>query len=467
MSILVRSIPREEQIMEVIHKRCAGIDVHKKSLTVCVRRVGQDGRLEQSVRTFGTMTCQLLELADWLQQLEVTHAAMESTGVLWKPIYNILDGQLELLLVNAQHIKHVPGRKSDVSDSQWLAELLAVGLLRPSFVPERPLRELRDLTRHRAQLSGEKARQINRIHKVLEDANIKLGCVASDIMGASGRAMLKAIIAGQEDARELAELARKRLREKIPALELALQGHLRDHHRFLLKMHFEHVLYLEGLMAQLDGRIEQLMRTPEPAAPAAAPPNPDGPPPPASTPPAPPANTQGPETPIAPLWLGEAETLIDEIPGVDWSGAQDLLAEIGTDMSRFATHKDLASWARRCPGSEESAGKRKSAKTGRGNPWLGRVLGQMAWAASHTKDTYLAAQFKRLARKRGKKRAIVAVGHSILVIAYYMLKYGRHFVELGADFLDRLEPERVKQYHVRRLESMGYKVNLAKEAVAM
>lgn len=443
MSILARPA-KEEQAMDVIVKRCVGLDVHKKSVTACVRVLDEAGAVQQSVRTFNTMTRQLLELADWLAQLGVTQVAMESTGVLWKPIFNILEGQFSLLLVNAQHIKKVPGRKTDVTDSQWISQLLQYGLLSPSFVPERPQRELRDLTRQRAQFIGEKAREINRIHKVLEDANIKLGVVASDVMGVSGRAMLRALIQGEQTPRQIAELARRKLRGKIPQLEQSLEGHVNEHHRFLLGMHLEHVEYLEGLIERLSARIESLM----------------------GSPPEEPPRIEDPGPGRQALGLAEAAELLDEIPGVDRQGAQDLLSEIGTDMERFASAKHLASWGRICPGNEESAGKRKSGRRGKGNRWLRRVLGQIAWAASHTKDTYLAALFRRLARKRGKLRAIVAVGHAILGIAYHMLRHHRHFRELGADFFDQLEPERVSRYHVERLKSLGYQVQLVKEPKA-
>ena len=515
--------------MDALLTCCAGLDVHKKNVTACVLTLGEDGRLAKQIRTFGTMRRQLLELGDWLGQAGVGQVAMESTGVLWKPIWNVLEGWFELMLVNARHLKGVPGRKTDVADSQWIAQLLQHGLLSPSLVPERPQRQLRDLTRHRAQLTGEKARQINRIHKVLEDANIKLGAVASDVMGVSGRAMLAALIEGQRDPRAIAELARRKLRGKIPQLVLALEGRVDDHHRFLLKLHYEHVQHLEGMIDALTIRIERLM----------------GPPPDDARNPAPDMPPADP--PDAPLSLEQAAELIDEAPGIDRRGAQDLLAEIGADMGRYPSAKHLRSWARQCPGNRESAGKRKSGKTGAGNRWLRRVLGQMAWAASHAKDTYLATLYRRLARRRGKKRAIVAVGHSILVIVYHMLKHQRHFKELGgcisriremvlqeshtyrrnwliilglrtsriflsvprrgssrllrrpkfvqshkannisnmdqiggdnwpynladprdapelgADFFDQLNPVRVMHYHVGRLESFGYKVNLLKE----
>jgi transposase len=437
--------------MDVIIKRCAGLDVHKKSVTACVRVLDEAGTVQQQVRTWGTMSRQILELADWLALRGVTHVAMESTGVLWKPLFNILEGQFTLLLVNAQHLKKVPGRKTDVGDSQWIAQLLQYGLLSPSFVPERPQRELRDLTRQRAQLTGEKSREINRIHKVLEDANIKLGAVATDIMGVSGRLMLRALIAGGQPPEQMAELSRGRLREKIAQLELALEGRVGEHHRFLLKLHLEHVEYLEGLIERLSQRIEALMAPPAP---------------PPQEPPAPAPAAGQPEPVPSPLGLAEAAELLDEIPGVDRRGAQDVLAEIGTDMGRFASAKHLCSWARMCPGNDQSAGKSKSGKRGRGNRWLRRVLGQLGWAAQRAKGSYLGALFRRLARKRGKQRAIVAVGHSLLVMMYHMLKYHRRYHELGADFLDRLEPERVKRYHLERLQALGYDVKLLKEPLA-
>jgi transposase len=457
--------------LQAIVKRCAGLDVHKKTVVVCVLLLDEgSGVARKYIRTFGTMTSQLLELADWLVTEGVTQVAMESTGVLWKPVFNILEGNVEkLLLVNAQHIKNVPGRKTDVKDSEWIAQLLQHGLLSPSFVPERPLRELRDLTRHRAQITSEKAREINRIHKVLEDANIKLGAVASDVMGVSGRAMLRALIEGVQSPQEMAELARKRLRGKIPQLKLALEGRVGEHHRFLLKMHYDHVLYLEGHLAQLTARIIELIGD----APELPPPDDPGGSEPgsdkkgqtrkdASTERRPVASAGS----LSPLSLAAAARMIDEVPGIDVASAQDLLAEIGTDMDRFPTHKHLCSWACQCPGNHESAGKKSKGKRRSGNRWLSRVLSEMAWAASHTKETYLAAQFRRLARKRGNKRAIVAVGHTILGIVYHMLKYHRAYKDMGGDFFDSLEPARLTRYHIKRLESLGYKVELSKNTVA-
>jgi len=412
--------------MDIIHPCCAGLDVHKDTVVACLRRLGAGGRALKEVRTFGTMTRDLLSLADWLSAEGVTHVAMESTGVYWRPIFNVLEGRLQVVLVNAQHIKQVPGRKTDVKDCEWIAQLLQHGLLKASFVPPAPIRELRELTRQRTQLVGEKSAVANRIQKVLEDANIKLGSVASDVLGASGRCMLQALIAGEEDPQKLADLARRRLRAKIPELRLALQGRVTEHHRFLLRLLLEHVSHLEGLIAQLGARVEAVL-TPfeEPAA------------------------------------------RLDSIPGVDRRAAEVILAEVGADMTPFPSADHLASWAGMAPGNNESAGKRRSGKTCRGSRWLKATLVQAAWAASHTKGTYLAAQYRRLAPRRGKKRALVAVGHTILVIAYHLLKEGTAYQEPGGDFFERLDPERLTRNLVRRLEKLGHKVTLqTKEGTA-
>jgi transposase len=344
---------------------------------------------------------------------------MESTGVYWKPVFNILEGRLAVMLVNAQHIKQVPGRKTDVKDCAWIAQLLQHGLLRASFVPPPPLRELRDLTRQRAQLVAEKATAANRIQKVLEDANIKLASVATDVLGVSGRDMLAALIEGEDDVAKLADKARRRLRNKIPELQTALQGRVTAHHRFQLRILLDHVTHLEGLIARLGLRIEEV---------------------------------------IAPF--AEAAERLTTIPGVEQRTAETVIAEIGTDMNQFPTADHLASWAGMCPGNNESAGKRKSGRTTKGSRWLRQVLTQAAWAASHTKDTYLSAQFRRLAARRGKKRALVALGHTLLVIVYHLLKHGVTYRELGGDFLERLEPERLTRQLVQRLEKLGHKVTL-------
>jgi transposase len=408
--------------MDTMYRCCAGLDVHKETVAACVRRVDSSGRVAKEVRTFGTTTGQLLVLLDWLTSQGVQAAAMESTGVFWKPVWNILEGSLELILVNARHIKNVPGRKTDVKDCDWIAQLLQHGLLRPSFVPERPQRELRDLTRHRGQLVAEQTRVANRVHKTLEDANVKLDSVATDILGVSGLAMIRALIGGQDDPQQLAELARGRLRDKLPALREALRGHLTAHHRFLLGQLLEHLEYRDRQIAQFDGRIEERMRP-----------------------------------------FQEAMARLMTMPGVGLRTAQTVVAEVGTDMSRFPTDQHLASWAAMCPGNRQSAGKRQSGRTSHGNRWLRTALAQAAWAASHSKKTYLSAQYRRLAGRRGKKRAIVALGHTMLVMMYHMLKGELDYRELGHDYLDKLQPQRLTTYLVKRLESLGHKVTLTQE----
>ena len=405
--------------MENIFPCCAGLDVHKESVEACVRRIEPNGRLHQQTHHWGTMTRDLLAMADWMAAQGVTHVAMESTGVSWKPIYNILESRFTMLLVNARHLKQVPGRKSDVRDCQWIAQLLQCGLLKGSFIPPRSQRELRDLTRHRTQLVEEKGRTTNRIHKVLQDANIKLSSVATDVLGASGRAMLEALIIGEEDPVKLADLAQRKLRGKIPELEKALEGHLTEHHRFMLKLLWKQLAQQEELIAELDRKIEEQTRP----------------------------------------FAAEIDRL-DEVPGIDRRVAEVVLAEVGPDMAPFPTHANLASWAGMCPGNEESAGKRVRRRITPGNRWLKRTLAQASWAASRTKNSYLASQYRRLAGRRGRKRALIAVGHSILVIVYHMLKTGTSYADLGGNFLDRLQPERMTRYYVRRLEALGHKVTL-------
>jgi len=405
--------------MEAIYESVCGLDVHSGSVQACVRRL-KEGRIRQEVRAFGTMTRDLLALADWLAAGEVTHVAMESTGVYWKPIYNLLEGRFEILLVNAKHVKHVPGRKTDVKDCQWLAQLLQCGLLRGSFVPDRPQREMRDLTRHRSQLVHQAAAVANRIHKILEDANIKLGVVASDILGVSGRAMLRALIEGRQTPQQMADLARRQLRGKIPQLRLALEGHVTEHHRFVLAELMDQLEDLERRIERFTRRIEEI---------------------------------SGP--------FASAIRAVTELPGFDERSAQNVVAEIGTDMTQFPTDAHIASWAGVCPGSNESAGKRKSGRTTKGNRWLRAALSQAAWAASRTKQSYFRAQYRRLVGRRGKKRAIVAVGHSLLVVIYHVLLTGRPYQDLGVDYFDKLDAARIVRSHVRRLESLGYKVTLA------
>lgn len=415
--------------VEVVNARCCGLDVHKETVVGCMRLVSPDGKLQQEIRTFATTTRELLKLGDWLAQECVTSVAMESTGVYWKPIWNLLEGRttadgrlIALMLVNARHMKNVPGRKTDIKDCQWIAQLLAAGLLSPSFVPERPQRELRDLTRQRAQLVGDKARVANRLQKVLEDANIKLSSVASDVLGASGRDMLWAIIEGKMTPAEMAELARMRLRAKIPQLTEALKGGVRPHHQFMLKTVMEQVEHLEKLIKQFDERIEEVM---------------------------------------SPLERAAVEK-IDQVPGFDRRSAQNVVAEIGVDMNRFPTSAHLASWAGMCPGNNESAGKRRSGRTNDGDKWLKRTLNQSAWAASRTKASYFRSLFDRIRRRRGFKRANIAVGHSQLCIIYHLLKGDQDYADLGVNYFDSLSTnkERLKQQLVKKLEKLGHKVTL-------
>ena len=415
--------------MEVLFSRCCGLDVHKSSITACVRIQEVGGKPRKIVRRFGAMTADLRSLANWLIEEGVTHVAMESTGVYWKPVWNILEGQFTLVLANAQHVKNVPGRKTDTKDSEWLAELLQHGLLAGSFVPPRLIRDLRDLTRTRAVLTQESSRIASRIQKVLEDANIKLASVASDTLGKSGQAMLVALIAGEDNPEQLADLALGSLRGKIPQLRRALEGLTREHHRFLLKRLLVQWRFVESETELIDQRLEQIGKQEAPIAAAVA------------------------------RW--------DTVPGVDRIAAWGLVAEMGIDMEQFPSAKHAASWGGVCPGNHESAGKRLGGRTRKGNPWLRRILGQSAWAAARTKNTYVAVQFRRLAAKRGRKRAIVAVGHSLLVIGYHLLRKQSVYQDLGAGYFDRLNAEGLKRYLVKRLESLGQKVTLEpRESVA-
>ena len=408
--------------MDTLFAKVAGLDVHRKSILCAVRCRQESGKLLSQVRSFGTMTRDLRALADWLQALGVTHVAMEATGVLWKPVWNVLEGRFTLLLVNPRHLKKVPGRKTDVSDAAWIAQLLQHGLLRGSFVPPRAVRELRDLTRHRAQLTGERTRVANRIHKLLEDANIQLGAVASDVLGKSGRAMLQALLRGEQDPARLAELACGVLRKKLEQLKLALAGNCTEHHRYLLGRLLSHLGYLEGQLERFSSRIDQRLDALLPAA---------------------------------------DQQRLDRIPGVNRTTIANVIAEIGTDMAVFPDAGHLASWCGLCPGNEESAGRRLRSRTRKGNRWLRRALTEAAWAASHAKDSYLAAQYRRLAARRGKKRALVAVGHSLLGVIYHMLRDHKEYQDLGPDYFNRLEPERLRRYLVKRLQGLGYDVTLS------
>ncbi len=405
--------------MDVIYERCCGLDVHKRSVVACLIVSGRCGKPRKEIRTFGTMTEDLLELLDWLAAMGCTHVAMESTGVYWKPIYNLLEGAFTPLLVNARHIKAVPGRKTDVKDCEWIAELLRHGLLRGSFVPERSQRELRELTRYRTVLVQERAAEVNRLQKTLEGANVKLASVATDIMGKSARQMLKALIAGSTDASEMARLAKGKLRAKIPQLEQALRGCFGAHQRFLVAQQLAHIDFLEETIERLSAQIAERVSPFE-----------------------------------------EVIERLETIPGVGRRTAEAILAEIGPEVSRFPTAGHLASWAGMCPGNNESGGKRRSGTTTKGNPWLRAALVEAAKAAGRTKETYLSAQYRRLATRRGKKRAAVAVGHTILVIAYHLLKHSRSYEELGGEYFDKRDRQAVERRLVRRLEGLGYKVSL-------
>ena len=404
--------------MDTLHRCCAGLDVHKDSVFVCVRRLLANDEVVEEVRHFGTMTADLLALLDWLVASGVTIVAMESTGVYWKPIFNVLEGHVRILLVNAEHVQQVEGRKTDVGDCAWIAQLLQHGLLRPSFVPERPVRDLRDLTRQRAQLTGERSAAANRIQKVLEDANIKLGSVATDVLGVSGRAMLAELIEGQSDPEVLAEQARGRLRAKMPQLRQALRGRVTEHHRFLLRLHLDHLAHLDGLMARLTERIDGLLFPPLDPGPAGEGALPGVEP------------SAGPGVGVEAeraAGLGAAVERLLTIPGVSRRTAEVVVAEIGADMGKFPTAGHLASWAGLCPGNHESAGKRHSGKVRRGNRWLKQALVQAAWAASRCKKGYLPALYRSLSRRRGRKRALIAVAHALLGTCYHLLRKGENY----------------------------------------
>jgi transposase len=405
--------------MQVLYPCCCGLDIHKKFVVACVMTTNADGQVQKESRTFSTLTQDLLALLDWLHAAGCTHVAMESTGSYWRPVYNLLEGQFTLLVGNAYHMKTVPGRKTDVKDAEWIADLLRHGLIRGSFIPAPAQRQLRDLTRYRTHLVEERARLTNRLQTVLEDANVKLASVVTDIRGVSARAILAALIAGETDPVVLAELARGRMRSKREVLAQAVVGRFTPHHAFLITEHLSQLDYLEEAVERVSTEIAQRLEAEQ-----------------------------------------EALELLDTIPGVGQRAAEIIVAEIGTDMARFPSAKHLASWAGLCPGNKESGGKRLSGKTRKGNPWLRQVLIEVAHAASKTKDTYLAAQYRRLATRRGKQRALVALGHSILVMVYHILSRRRPYRELGPLYFDMLDRQRVQQRLVQRLERLGYTVNL-------
>jgi len=404
--------------MEVVYERCCGMDIHKKVVLACLVTPGSGGAPTKEIRSFGTMTADLLELSDWLLGAGCTHIAMESTGVYWKPIYNLLEDRFNLLLVNAQHSKAVPGKKTDVKDCEWIADLLRHGLLKGSFVPERAERELRELTRYRTSLVRERAAEVNRLQKTLEGANIKLASVVSDITGVSARRLLTLLLNGESDLANLTALVHGRLREKGPELERALAGCFGPHQRFLLVRHLRHIDDLDHLITEVSEEIAERMRPFEAA-------------------------------------IG----LLDTIPGVGRWSAEVILAEIGTDMGRFADAGHLASWAGMCPGHHESAGKRRSGKTRKGSPWLRVTLTESAYAAGRGK-TYLSAQYHRLIARLGKKKAAVAVGHSILCIVYQVLTRHEPYSDLGGDYFEHRNRASLERRLIQRLEALGNHVTI-------
>jgi transposase len=410
--------PAGEEPLSVVHPRCCGLDVHKREVQACLLVSTPGGRVRREQRTFTTVTEDLLKLADWLVTAGCTHVAMESTGVYWKPMYNVLDGHLEVLVVNAQHIKQVPGRKTDINDAAWIAGLLRHGLLKASFIPDREQRELRELTRYRVSLVQERSAEVNRLQKTLEGANIKAAGIATDIMGKSGRDMLELLVAGQTDPAVLAQCARGKMKSKIPQLEQALSGRFGPHQRFLVARQLAHIDYLDTLIAELNQEVAQRM-----------------------------------------IPFEEEIALLDSIPGVGRETAEALIAEIGADMGQFPSGAHLASWAGMCPGHHESAGKRKSGKTRKGSRGLRATLVVAAQAAGRTKHTALGARYRALAARRGKKRAAVAVGHSILLIAYQLLRQRVPYDDLIPQA--RALPRPVSPDHlVHQLEALGFTVSL-------
>jgi transposase len=409
--------------MERLIERCAGLDVHRDTVAACVRIPGPNGKRHQEVRTFGTTAAELLGLRDWLETHGVTDVAMESTGVYWKPVFYVLEDAFTCLLVNAAHIKQVPGRKTDVKDCAWIAQCLEHGLLRGSFVPPAPIRELRDLTRHRRVLSQERTRAANRLHKLLQDAGIKLASVATDILGVSGRAMLEALVHGTTDPAVLADLARGKLRKKLPALRQALAGRFRPHHAFLVGQLLGQIDYLDEAISEVSTEVEGR---------------------------------------LAPF--AQQLTQLDTIPGINQRTAEVVIAELGVDMSAFPSDGHLTSWAGICPGNNESAGKRKSGKTRKGNRWLRTALIEAAKAAANTKDSAFQARYRRVMPHRGHNKATVAVAHAILRTIYHMLAEGTTYRELGAEYYDRRHKQRVTRRAIQTLERLGYRVVLESAA---
>lgn len=449
--------------MDVTFPHCAGLDVHKKTVVACCLTPGPHGAKLSETRTFSTMTADLLALADWLTAKEITHVAMESTGEFWKPVYNLLEANFQVWVVNAQHIKAVPGRKTDVGDAAWIADLLRHGLLRPSFIPPLAQRDLRDLTRERTNLVQERAAVVRRLHKVLEWANLKLTAVATDVTGVSARAMLAAILTGEEDSAVLADLAKGRLRAKRAALEHALAGRVRDHHRFLLAQHLVQIDFFDEQIATYSARIQELIAPGgtggaapvEPPAAAGAP---------LAEPP--PLDRGAPDLPAeAPLSWAEAQELLDTVPGIGRALAEMVLAEVGPDMSRFRSAAHLASWAKVAPGNNESAGKRRASGIGHGNRWLRSGLVQAAHAAVKRVGTHLHAVYRRLVAKHGVKKAIIAVAHRLLTAIYHVLSKREPYREVGGITAHRNAEAAVKRL-IRQGEQLGFQVTLTPKAAA-
>jgi len=404
--------------VQVIHPRCAAVDVHKKHVTVWTR-IARGSKVEREFRTYGTHTGQLMQLADWLHGAKITHVVMESTGPYWRPVWHVLEGMFELTLANARDVKNVPGRKSDVKDPEWLSDLFAHGLVRSSFVPDEPIQELRDLTRTRKQIQRERVRQVQRIQKILEYANVKLASVISDILGVSGRRILVAIIGGEKDPERLAELGGSRLRASKEELREALRGYVTEHHRFMLKLHLDHIGAIDHTIQEIETRMEKCL---EP-------------------------------------FRSEVERL-DTIPGIERNGAAAIIAEIGVDMSRFPTDGHLLSWAGLCPRLDESGGRTRSRRIRQGDRWLKTMLVQAAWGAVKSKDSYFHAKFIRIRRRRGDKKAIIAVAASILTAAYHMIKNQKDFLDLGADYLRGIDREKMAKRLMHRLAELGLQVEV-------
>lgn len=409
--------------MHLVYKRACGIDVHKKFIVACILSAQEDGTEHQEIRTFSTMTVDLLACVDWLESKQVEMVAMESTGVYWRPVFNLLETHINVMLVNAQHMKALPGRKTDVKDSEWIADLLRHGLLEASFIPPQPIRDLRDLTRYRKTLRQERAQEVNRLQKVLETANLKLASVASDVLGKSGRDMLDALVGGESDPLVLAELARGRLRAKLPELRLALDGRLRPHQTFLIQQILAHIDFLEQSLEALQAEIDER---------------------------------------LAPFQ--QVTTLLESLPVIMDVAKAVIIAEIGVDMSRFKSAKHLASWAGVCPGNKVSGGKRLSGATTKGNVYLRAVLCQLAWSIARSKTpSYLSSLYHRIARRRGKKRAILAVAHSLLVSIYHMIRDNKPYKDLGPEYLEKRDSQRIERQAVERLQQLGYDVALTRK----